>query len=65
MKASIVYNTKEEPRVFIEFENATERRLMRKVDSLRLLVTGGSDDLVTDMAFEIVNEKSDEANQRF
>jgi len=56
MKASIVYNTKEEPRIFIELENATERRLLRKVDSLRLLVTGGSEDLVTDLAFEIIDE---------
>jgi hypothetical protein len=62
MKASIVYNTKEEPRVFIELENATERRLLKNVDALRAIVVGGTDGMLTDIAFEIIPEKN-EADQ--
>lgn len=62
MKASIVYNTKEEPRVFIELENANERRLLKNVDTLKAIVVGGTDGLLTDIAFEIVPEKN-EADQ--
>lgn len=56
MKASIVYNAKEEPRIFIELENASERKLLRKVDALRVVRVGETDGLLADIAFEIVDE---------
>ena len=64
MKASIVYNTKEEPRILIELEDAKERKLLHdKIDSLRLIRVGYNNDVIADLAFEVVAE-SDLADQR-
>lgn len=60
MKASLVYNTKNEPRILIELETATERRVVtEKVDSLRAIRVGWSNELLSDIAFEIVHEAAD------
>jgi len=60
MKATIVYNTKEEPRVLIELESAEERRILTdKVDALKLIRVGYSNEVVADLAFEVVNEVVD------
>jgi hypothetical protein len=57
MKASIVYNTKEEPRVLIELESAEERRILTdKVDALKLIRVGYNNEVVTDLAFEVIQE---------
>lgn len=63
VKASIVYNKNNEPRVFIELQSFNERELLRKVDSLKLIVVGESNGQLADLAFEIINEKPDEADQ--
>jgi hypothetical protein len=57
MKASIVYNKNNEPRVFLELENFNERELLREVDLLKLIVVGETNGQLADLAFEIVNEK--------
>lgn len=62
MKASIVYNTKEEPRVFIELQNEKERELLRSVDMLKLIRAGKTNGTLADLAFEIIDEKPDEAD---
>lgn len=60
MKASIVYNTKEEPRVLIELETAEERRLLNdKVDSLRMIRAGYNNNVLADLAFEVVQDSGD------
>jgi hypothetical protein len=63
MKASIVYNKNNEPRVFIELQNFNERELLRNVDALKLIVVGETNGQLADLAFEIVNEKPDESDQ--
>lgn len=62
MKASIVYNKNNEPRVFLELQNFNERELLRNVDALKLIVVGETNGQLADLAFEIVNEKPDEAD---
>lgn len=54
MKASIVYNTKNEPRIFLELENANERKLLRNADALKTLVVGENNGVLADISFEIV-----------
>lgn len=61
MKASIVYNKNNEPRVFLELQNFNERELLRNVDALKLIVVGETNGQLADLAFEIINEKPDEA----
>lgn len=63
MKASIVYNKNNEPRIYLELENAKERRLLRSVDALKTIVVGGTNGLLTDISFEIV-EREDEHGPR-
>jgi len=63
MKASIVYNKNNEPRVFIELQNFNERELLRNVDALKLIVVGETNGQLADLAFEIINEKPDESDQ--
>lgn len=65
MKASIVYNKNNEPRVFLELQNFNERELLRNVDALKLIVVGETNGQLADLAFEIVNEKLDEADKPF
>lgn len=62
MKASIVYNTQEEPRVFIELQNERERELLRSVDVLKLIRIGETNGKLADLAFEIIDEKPDETD---
>jgi len=65
MKASIVYNKNNEPRVFLELQNFNERELLKNVDALKLIVVGETNGQLADLAFEIVNEKPDEADQLY
>ena len=53
MKAQLVYNTNEEPRILLELETAEERKLFESEPDLELVRTGYSDGVFTDVAFAI------------
>lgn len=59
MKARIVYNRKNEPRVQLYELTRDEVKILRHVDTLRSIVAGETNGALTDIAFEI-NLMSDE-----
>lgn len=74
MKAEIVYNTNEEPRVLLSDFSVEERQLMERCGSLKVLCRGsegilrgdGDDEedtlwILSDVAFEIIVEEDEDA----
>lgn len=53
MKASIVYNAKEEPRVLLEIETDEERRLLQTAPDLVCIRIGATNEVLSDIAYSL------------